>query len=64
MLRWAAFEAAESACKPSSPDHTYYLELKERLGQNRAVLAIARKLLRRAHHTLCELGDDALQPAA
>jgi transposase len=29
-----------------------------------AELAIARKLLRRAHHTLCELGDEALQPAA
>src|SRR5215207_1646694 len=63
-LRWAAFEAAESACKPSSPDHAYYLQLKERLGQNRAVLAVARKLLRRAHHTLRELGDDALQPVA
>jgi transposase len=64
VLRWAAFEAAESACKPSSPDHADYLQLKERLGQNRAVLAIARKLLRRAHHTLCELGDEALLPAA
>src|SRR5215207_9865007 len=64
VLRWAAFEAAESACRPSSPDHANYLQLKERLGQNRAVLSIARKLLRRAHHTLRELGDDALLPAA
>jgi len=62
VLRWAAFEAAESACKPSSPDHTYYLALRERVGQNRAVLSVARKLLRRAHHTLRELGDQALQP--
>jgi len=64
LLRWAAFEAAESACKPASPDHAYYLKLKQRVGANRAVLSIARKLLRRAHHTLRELGDDALAPAA
>ena len=63
VLRWAAFEAAESACKPTSPDHAYYLQLKQRVGQNRAVLSVARKLLRRAHHTLRELGDEALQPA-
>jgi transposase len=61
VLRWAAFEAAESACKPASPD---YLELNQRVGANRAVLSVARKLLRRAHHTLRELGDDALAPAA
>jgi transposase len=64
VLRWAAFEAAESACKPASPDHAHYIELKQRLGANRAVLSIARKLLRRAHHTLRELGDEALMPAA
>jgi len=64
VLRWAAFEAAESACKPASPDHGYYLELKQRAGATRAVLSVARKLLRRAHHTLRELGDDALAPAA
>jgi transposase len=63
VLRWAAFEAAESACKPTSPDHAYYLQLKQRVGQNRAVLSVARKLLRRAHHTLRELGDEAPQPA-
>jgi len=63
VLRWAAFEAALSAARPASPDHDYYLELKERLGANRATLTIARKLLRRAHHTLRELGDDAIAPA-
>jgi transposase len=41
----------------------YYLQLKQRVGQNRAVLSVARKLLRRAHQTLRELGDEALQPA-
>jgi hypothetical protein len=37
-------------------------ETKERIGANRACLSIARKLIRRAHHTLRELGDEALQP--
>ena len=35
----------------------------ERLGGNRACLALARKLLKRSFHTLRELGDEALQPA-
>jgi transposase len=63
VLRWALFEAAQTAARPGSPDHAYYLELKDRLGANRAALAIARKMLRRAHHTLRALGDDALAPA-
>lgn len=58
-----AFEAAQSAARPSSPDHDYYLQLKDRLGANRAALTIAMKLLRRAHHTLRELGDAAIAPA-
>jgi transposase len=58
-----AFEAAQTAARPASPDHDYYLELKQRLGANRAALTIARKLLRRAHHTLRALGDDALAVA-
>jgi creatinine amidohydrolase/Fe(II)-dependent formamide hydrolase-like protein len=37
--------------------------LAERLGGNRACLALARKLLKRSYHTLRELGDEALQPA-
>lgn len=64
VLRWAAFEAAESARKPASPDHAHYLELKQRVRAKRVVLSVARKLLRRSHHTLRELGDDALAPAA
>ena len=63
VLRWAVFEAAQSAARPSSPDHDYYVQVKERLGANRAALTVARKLLRRAHHTLRELGDDAMAPA-
>lgn len=63
VLRWAVFEAAQCAARPASPDHAYYVQLKARLGANRAALTIARKLLRRAHHTLRELGDDAMAPA-
>lgn len=58
-LRWAAFEAAQCAWRSGSPDHDYYLQSKDRLGGNRACLSIARKLIRRAHHTLRELGDEA-----
>lgn len=62
-LRWALFEAAQVARRPSSPDHRYYVEAAARLGGNRACLAIARKLLKRSYHTLRELGEEALQPA-
>jgi transposase len=30
QLRWALFEAAQSACRPQSPDHADYLALKAR----------------------------------
>jgi transposase len=38
-------------------------EAAERLGGNRACLAVSRKLLKRSYHTLRELGEEALQPA-
>jgi transposase len=60
VLRWAAFEAAKGAYRKNSPDHEYYLRNKERIGANRASLSIARKLIRRAHHTLRELGEEAM----
>ena len=62
-LRWALFEAAQAARRPGSPDRAYYDQAAERLGGNRACLALARKLLKRSYHTLRELGDEALQPA-
>jgi transposase len=62
-LRWALFEAAQVARRPTSPDRDYYTQAAERLGANRACLAIARKLLKRSYHTLRELGEEALQPA-
>jgi transposase len=61
-LRWALFEAAHCAARATSPDHDYYREVKARLGTNRACLSVARKLARRAHHLLCELGEDAWSP--
>jgi transposase len=62
-LRWALYEAAQTARRQGSPDRDYYLQAAERLGGNRACLAVARKLLKRSYHTLRELGDEALQPA-
>jgi hypothetical protein len=61
-LRWALFEAAQVARRPGSPDRDYYAQTAERLGANRACLAIARKLLKRSYHTLRELGEEALEP--
>ena len=63
-LRWALYEAAQSAHRKMSPDREYYLQAAERLGGKRACLAVARKLLKRSYHTLSELGEEALIPAA
>ena len=63
-LRWALYEAAQVARRGDrSPDRAYSLETKERIGGNRACIAIARKLLKRSYHTLRELGQEALTPA-
>lgn len=63
-LRWALYESAQSACRSQSPDHSDYLALQERgLTHTRASLTIARKLARRAFHTLRELGEEAVTPA-
>ena len=64
ILRWALYEAALSAAKRRSPDHDYYLAVRGRLGPDRAALSVGRKLTRRCFHTLRDLGDDALAPAA
>jgi Transposase IS116/IS110/IS902 family len=63
-LRWALYEAAQVARRGErSPDREYYLATKERIGGNRACIAVARKLLKRSYHTLRELGEEALAPA-
>jgi hypothetical protein len=61
-LRWAIYEAAQVARRPNSPDRGYY-QAAERLGSNRACVAVARKLLQRRYHTLRALGEEAMQPA-
>jgi transposase len=63
VLRWALFEAAKAAARPSSPDYADYQQVKARQGGNRATLAVARKLVRRVRHTLLALGEVALAPA-
>ena len=62
LLRWALFEAALQACRPTSPDYEYYRQVARRIDHNRACLSVARKLCRRAYHILRELGDEALSP--
>jgi transposase len=64
VLRWALYEAAVYAGRPSSPDHAYFRQVKARLDGQLALLSIARKLARRCHHTLRGLGDQVLAPAA
>ena len=65
QLRWALYEAALAACRPSSPDHADYQALKARgLSHTRASLTIARKLARRSYHVLHQLGPAALEPVA
>lgn len=59
-LRWALYEAALTAARASSPDHDYYQSVYRRLKGRRAVLSVARKLIRRCYHTLRELGEEAM----
>jgi transposase len=65
QLRWALYESAQAACRPTSPDRADYLALKERgLSHPRASMTLARKLARRCFHTLRALGPEALEPVA
>ena len=63
-LRWALYEAANSAARPSSPDHAYYAAVRARQGAHRARLSVARKLAARSHHILRAAGDDVLAEGA
>jgi transposase len=61
--RWALYEAAQSACRRTSPHYGSYLALKGRgLSHTRASLTLARKLARRSYHRLRALGPAALEP--
>jgi transposase len=64
LLRWALYEAAKCAARPASPDYRYYTAFRARRGAGLATLSVARKLARRCYHTLRELGEEALAPAA
>jgi transposase len=57
-LRWALVEAAIHARRPASPDWELYLRTRDRVGAQRAVLSVSRKICRRAVHVL------RAQPAA
>ena len=64
LLRWALYESAKCAARPASPDYRYYTAFRARRGAGLATLSVARKLARRCYHTLRELGEEALAPAA
>jgi transposase len=55
LLRWALFEAAQCAARQTSPDHDYFLQVKQRIDHNRACLSVARKLCRRRLRSLGRL---------
>jgi transposase len=55
--------APPAMARPTTPTTWRYLEVKQRLGGKRAALSVARKLTRKAYHTLNEPGDQALVPA-
>ena len=61
-LRWALYEAAQCAAWRTAPDRSYYQKVKERLNHKRACLSVARKICRRAHHILRNLGESAFAP--
>jgi transposase len=64
VLRWALYEAAVYAGRPTSPDHAYFRSVKARPDGQLAILSVARKLARRCYHTLRNVGDAVLAPAA
>jgi transposase len=64
VLRWALYETALYASRPASPDYAYFCAVRDRIDGQRAMLSVARKLARRCYHTLRDLGEDAVRPAA
>ena len=64
VLRWALYEAAVYAARPSSPDYAYYRRLRQRLEAHIALITVARKLARRCYHTLRNTGESAFASAA
>jgi transposase len=63
LLRWALYEAACLASQPRAGDHDYYATVKDRIDHKRAAISVARKIARRSHHILRELGEQAYAAA-
>jgi transposase len=63
LLRWALYEAACLASHTRAPDHDFYTSVKDRIDHKRATISVARKIARRSHHILRELGDQAYAAA-
>lgn len=64
LPRWALYEAAKPAARPAAPDYRYCTAAPDRRTGGLATLPAARKLARRCYHTLRELGEEAMAPAA
>lgn len=62
ILRWALVESSQFASHKRSPDYSYYVQAKARVGHKRACLSVSRRIIRWAYHTLHELGDAAIAP--
>jgi transposase len=58
MLRWALYEAAKNSSHQRSPDHAYYVSVKDRHDGKLAAISMARKLARRCFHTLRSMHPD------
>jgi transposase len=58
-LRWALVEAAQHACRTTSPDHELYRRHRGHAGANPATLTVARKIAKRAFHALRALDTHA-----
>jgi transposase len=63
LLRWALYEAACMASHTRAPDHDFYAGVKDRIDHKRATISVARKIARRSHHILRELGEQAYAAA-
>jgi transposase len=59
-LRWALVQAAKQAHRSASPDRALRTSVAARCGPNRASLTVARKIARRAYHTLRQLELEAV----
>ena len=64
VLRWALVEAAINASHQRSPDHAYYIGVKERHDGKLAAISVARQFTRRCYHILRNLDPDVVYASA